>query len=154
MGPRNDAGHQSRTRQPLPVPREGGGEWTTARFGESILGPVEVRQVDRAGNPSQASDLSANQQLLVAHKTAPPEAPQFKLSGDDDILIPANLEEGGVLDYRVDGVGRWKMLVQGKVVVGPAEVRQRDQDGNVSQDSFFLAPDVPLSMPMPSSTVL
>ncbi|WP_431104216.1 hypothetical protein [Roseateles noduli] len=133
---------------------KGDGEWTTARFGESILGPVEVRQVDRAGNPSQASDLSANQQLLVAHKTAPPEAPQFKLSGDDDMLIPVNLEEGGVLDYRVDGVGRWKMLVEGKVVVGPAEVRQRDQDGNVSQDSFFLAPDVPLSMPMPSSTVL
>ena len=49
----------------------GASDWVTAHAGSNLKGPVEVRQVDRAGNAGPASELPAHQMIHVLQSVPP-----------------------------------------------------------------------------------
>ncbi|OWQ45680.1 hypothetical protein CDL60_17560 [Roseateles noduli] len=139
-------------------------DWTIAREGETLRGPREIRQMDRAGNASAGVRLDADQELHIHQKTAPPEVPQFsrtEAAQGTTLLIPTNLEKDAHLEFRADGSDKWKTIKarqpdhaeEDRVERprGPGAVRQVDAEGDISLAAFYVKVGEEISL-LPNSS--
>ncbi|WP_447553330.1 Ig-like domain-containing protein [Vreelandella sp. EE22] len=100
---------------------------------------VQVRQIDRAGNVSQAAELGA----VTVDVTSPGE-PSISLALDGEIINAetvsiAGVEEGATWEYSLNGGLAWQAgggdsfrLPDGAYTLDAIQVRQYDVAGNVS----------------------
>ena len=121
---------------------DGGAHWTTSFTAVEGLNTVEVRQVDAAGNEGAATTFN------FTLDTQAPNAPTVGLSNDtgpsnsdhvtsDGTLAVTPAENGGTLQYSIDGGETWTTNFTAAEGANSVEVRQVDAAGNEGAATTF-----------------
>ena len=139
---------------------DGGSNWAPTLTPAEGSNTVSVRQMDVAGNTSEASD-----EFTFVLDTTPPIVPTIALSNDtglssadlitsDGSLAEGNVEPGSLVQFTADGGATWLPTYSAVEGSNTVAVRQIDAAGNISASSTTLSFILDTTSPQAPSVAL